>query len=211
MRGHIASDISDLRRGNAAKFEDVNDHVFYDTLAFSTSLTEYGFFTQPQGSGATAKTRQSTNLKQGSQLPKGQNFLVKAIGFHYIPKVVDGTIGTRVQAFYTVMEESYVQFKLQNKEFEFEAPGDLWLPNVCAVASVTGTQGVAQNRVGDFAYHGFYVLKNPIAITELAGFELRWVVDTGATSVSTALTTLTTTSSDKMRWKLAGTFVKAIA
>jgi len=202
-----------VRAGSYQGSRDTNDLLLWDTLNFSTTQQEYQFFTQPIGSGSTAKTRQSTNMIDTGKMPFGQDVVLKAIGFHYIPKVVDTTLSTRVQAFYTVLEESYVQFQIVGREFEFEATGDCWLPNVSMVytaqAALTGGNAVYANRVGDFLYHGWYVLKQPIPVTQLVSFKLRWFVDTNATAVSTALTTLTTTQTDKLRWKLGCGFERS--
>jgi hypothetical protein len=43
----------------------------------------------------------------------------------------------------------------------------------------------------------------------LVSFRLKWLVDTSATLVSTALTTLTTTNADKVRWKLGCAFERS--
>jgi hypothetical protein len=197
------------RAGSYQGSRDTNDLLVWDALPFSTTQQEYSFFTQPIGSGATPKSRQSTNMIDTGKMPFGQDVVVRAIGFHYVPKVVDTTLTTRVQAFYTVMEESYVQFQIIGREFEFESPGDGWLPNVAISSSITGTQGVSHARIGDFQYHGWYVLKQPVPVTMLVSFRLRHFVDTTAAAVATALTTLTTTATDKIRWKLGCAFMRS--
>lgn len=214
-RGRAISQSSEAARQyiNAGSYQgsrDTNDLLVWDTLGISTTLQEYDFFTQPIGSGSTPKTRQSTNMIDTGKMPFGQDVVVKAIGFHYIPKVVDATLPTRVQAFYTVMEESLVQFQIIGREFEFEADGSNWLPSISISSILTSaTSATAHARIGDFQYHGWYVLKQPIPVTMLVSFRLKWLVDTSATAVSTALTTLTTTQTDKLRWKLGCAFERS--
>lgn len=197
------------RAGSYQGSRDTNDLLVWDALPFSTTQSEYLYFTQPLGSGTPAKQRQDTNMINPGTMPFGQDVVVRAIGFHYIPKVVDTTLTARVQAFYTVLEESLVQFQIVGREFEFESPGDGWLPNVSISSSLTGTQGVSHARIGDFQYHGWYVLKQPIPVTMLVSFRLKWLVNTTATAVATALTTLTTTNTDKLRWKLGCAFMRS--
>jgi len=197
------------KAGSYQGSQDTNDILVWDTLPFSTTQQEYIFYSQPVGSGTTAKTRVDTNMITPRTMPFGQDVVVRAIGFHYIPKVVDATLPTRVQAFYTVMEESLVQFQITGREFEFESSADAWLPNVVISSTLTGTQGVSFARIGDFQYHGWYVLKQPIPVTELVAFNLRFFVNTSAAAVSTALTTLTTTATDKLRWKLGCAFMRS--
>jgi hypothetical protein len=199
-----------INSGSYQGSRDTNDLLVWDTLAVSTTLQEYDFFTQPIGSGSTPKTRQSTNMIDTGKMPFGQDVVVKAIGFHYVPKLVDVTLPKRVQAFYTVMEESLVQFQIIGREFEFEASGDTWLPCI-AISSDLGvaTTATTYARIGDFQYHGWYVLKQPIPVTMLVSFRLKWLVDTSATLVSAALTTLTTGNADKVRWKLGCAFERS--
>lgn len=209
------SDVSQMQNGSYGEMKEADDIFLWDTIAVSTTAQEYQFFTQPIGSGnAPGKTRQRTNMVSPGALPYGQNALVKAISFHYFPKVVDTTLAARVQAFYNMLEESYLQFQIINREFEFECPGSIFLPNVSVVTrnTSTGTQGVAesQGRVGDFNYHGHYILKSPIVLENLVAFKLRWFVDTVALAdfATNPLTTLTTTKTDLVQWKLGCTMLK---
>lgn len=210
-----AQDVAQMGNGSYGDMKEADDIFLWDTIAVSTTAQEYQFFTQPIGSGtAPGKTRQRTNMVAPGALPFGQNALVKAISFHYYPKVVGSTLATRVQAFYNMMEESYMQFQIINREFEFEASGSIFLPNVSVVTQVstTGTQGVAeaQGRVGDFNYAGHYILKSPIVLQNLVAFKLRWFVDTTALAdfATNPLTTLTTTKNDLVQWKLGCTMLK---
>lgn len=207
------SDVAQMQNGSYGEMKEADDIFLWDTIAVSTTAQEYQFFTQPIGSGtAPGKTRQRTNMVAPGALPFGQNALVKAISFHYYPKVIGNTLASRVQAFYNMLEESYIQFQIINREFEFEAPGSIFLPNVSIVNETTSgtTNTVNMSRVGDFVYHGHYILKSPIVLENLVAFKLRWFVDTTALAdfAANPLTTLTTTKNDLVQWKLGCTMLK---
>ncbi len=196
---------------NAAyKTNSYNDYGPFDTLPFVANQQQYAFFTQPVGSNG--KTKFDTNMVTGSQFPLGRNVVVKGIGFHFLfSGAADSTKAAQVQALYTLLERSYIEFVIQGRQFEFQAPGSYWLPEVALSALSTTTAastGVSTSyeRIGDYIKHGGYKLAQPITLQNLVPFEMDWNVNLQSAAVQSALDVLIPSGDEpaSIRWQLLG-------
>jgi hypothetical protein len=184
--------------GSYSGAADIQDHVWYDTLTMSAA-TEYLFFQQGQQAGS--KPLQDTNLLANGQLPNGQEFVIHSIGVHLQAGVRTGaTVPAIVDAFYGLLENSTIQFRIAGREFDLEIPGSVYLPSVSASASTAGANTIS--RVGDFNNKSWLGLKTPIVIGELVSFNLKMAASSNA---SAYLTTLAATTASRMKWMLRGT------
>lgn len=193
----------------AYKDKNQNDYGPFDTLDFLRLQQQYGFFTQ--GIGSNGKSRFDTNMVTGSVFPLGRNVVVKGIGFHFmfaeIGPEAPVNYAAQIQAFYTVMENSYLEVVIQGRQFEFQAPGTYWLPEIAlSLVDSAATTGVTYDRVGDYIKHGGYTLKQEIALQNLVPWELDWYVNLQNPAVAAALVTLTPTdlAPARLRWQFLG-------
>jgi hypothetical protein len=198
----------------AYKTNNYNDYGPFDTLPFARDQQEYAFFTQ--GVGANGKTKFDTNMVTGSQFPLGRNVVVKGIGFHLMfSGAAVTTRAAQVQALYTLLENSYIEFVIQGRQFEFQAPGTYWLPEIAfsnevSVATTSTATGLAAaeayQRVGDFIKHGGYKLNQNITLQNLVPWQMNWYVNLQSAAVIAALTTLTPdgVAAARMRWQFLG-------
>jgi len=206
-----------VREGSYQGESDVLDHVLFDTLNFQTSATAtYLFFQQGQGTGKTAT---DTNLTANGQLPSGNNFLIQRLGFHLIPNVQDATPEIAVDVvrdFYCVMENSLIEIVVRGREFDFQAPGSLFLPNIAISQKSDGLAATPSyvGRVGDYNAKNWIALNTPIALEALASFNLKMAVNTSNVQVAAALGRLAATGAGvtlpaALRWQLGGTLERS--
>lgn len=205
-----AANAAGMIQNPAYRSNNINDYVVFDTLSFTANQAQYQFFTQ--GVGANGKTRFDTNMVTGSQFPLGRNVVVKGIGFHLVFNSVATTLAQQVQALYYILENSFVDVVIQGRQFEFQAPGSMWLPEVAmsslyTAASTSADVTAASQRIGDYIKHGGFNLSIPITLQNLVPFELDWNVNVQDSGVADALTVLAPNEqrAAKMRWHLKAT------
>lgn len=199
----------------AYKLKYFNDYGPFDTLPFERNNAQYGFF--QQGIGANGKTSFETNMINGGQFPLGRNVVVTGIGFHLcFSGAAASTRAAQIQALYTVLENSYVNLKIEGRDFEFQAPGSYWLPEIAWVgdnnlASTAEDVATAFQRVGDYVKHGGYKLSQFITLQNLIPFSLQWYVNLQNAATVTALETLTPNgaAAARMRWQFLGRLSQA--
>lgn len=197
---------------------DLQDQTFYDTLTFSTTLDRQSFFVDGIGKilpGTTiTKTLAHTNVKgAGSRLPAGYQFLIKGLSINAQKRAWDQG-ETEVEfaaAVVRVLQASNFRIVFPGRDFDFETPGDAWLPTICATDSSTTATSVA--RTGDFLANKLLPLRNQIVIGSIGGapvdFSVDWFVDRADSGVSTALNALAGGSTpDGIKFGLVGTLEK---
>lgn len=205
-----AANAAGLIGNQAYKTNNINDYSPFDTLSFARTQSEYPFF--QTGAGSNGKTRFDTNMVTGAQFPLGRNVVVQAIGFHFGFSSLATNRAAEVQAFYTIMEQSYLELVITGRQFEVQLPGSFFLPEVALSAQVsrssTSTSFAESNqRIGDYIRHGGYTLKIPVTLQNLIPFSLPWYVNTANSAVQDALETLTPTNETPawLRWQFKAT------
>lgn len=197
---------------------DIQDQTFYDTLPFSATLDKQSFFVdgigKPLGSTPNVtKTLAHTNVKgAGSRLPAGYQFLIKGLTISAI-KVNHAESGETAisfaQAVTRVLQASNFRIVFPGRDFDYETPGDSWLPTICATDVVAAG---APARTGDFLANKLLPLRNQIVIGTIGGapvdFAVDWFVDRADTGVQTALNALTALEDDRLKFGLVGTLEK---
>lgn len=194
------------------KVKNFNDFVIYDTLDWQANLSQYNFFLT--GNGQNGKTQYDTNMTSGGQFPLGRDVVVKALGFHLMFSPVGtagnttnvASIAAQTQAFYTILENSYMEFVIQGRQFEFQTTGSLWLPEIAAVGSqenITPTLSESTVRVGDYIKQGGYTLRQPIVLQNLVPFQFNMNVNLQNAQVTNALAVLAPESvlPARIRWQ----------
>jgi hypothetical protein len=199
--------------GNPAyRTNNINDYSPFDTLPFARNQAEYAFF--QTGAGQNGKTRFDTNMVNGAQFPLGRNVVVKAIGFHLLFSGEPGSQAAQIQAFYTILERSFLELVITGRQFEFQAPGSFWMPEIALSNNSTNSYitptlaaSATYERVGDYIKHGGYQLSIPITLQNLIPFTLPWYVDTQNAAVQAALEVLTPSSYEpaELRWQFKAT------
>lgn len=207
-----AANAAGMIQNPAYRANNINDYGPFDTLPFVRNLASYGFFTQ--GVGSNGKTQFDTNMVTGSQFPLGRNVVVKAIGFHFIfaGGSTPANRAAQIQALYDVLEGSTIEFVIQGRQFEFQAPGSFWLPEVAmaqlyTASSTDGSVTGAYQRMGDYFREGGYMMSIPITLQNLVPWQMNWNVNLQDPKVAAALAVLTPDNQTpaKLRWQFKAT------
>lgn len=171
-----ARDLINLQRGGSYSMaRDALKHRLYDTRFFNATATDHTYFLQPLGSPWRVgnKTLIETNMRSSGQLPNGQVFLVARMGVQMISFL--GTAGTNpeviTEAFYSVMQSSVFEIKIEGREFDYQIHGSEFLPAL-AVSGQTGATNIAA-KTGEFYATGWSRLDpTPIVIDQLISFSV---------------------------------------
>lgn len=186
--------LENLQQGTYGAEGEKLDWTYYDANPLAVATLTNRYFTNPLGSGG--KTLAQTNLTQAGAIPQGQHMTIRAIKIFYRTAAAKATAD--VQSFYTMLEQTTVSVKLQNKE----TMGQWTLQELLGAATLFALTPTA---VGDNIplilpkYHGVYPLNNPIVLAALTPFE---VTVQHHTAVAAAL------AADILKIGLAGTLVR---
>jgi len=187
------------KNGSYSNEGNVLQHVLYDTIDFqNTTLRANGtFFTAPVDSAFQAGTKQETqtNLVTAGQLPNTQTFLIKEISFALVPFVVGTDLDSILlaAAYTNIMQSSRFQIKIAGREFDWEAPGSVFIPPVSMHSQATmvdATTRALPNVGGGYISTGWVKLAStPIPIGNLVNFSVRMASATSAGANATILDT----------------------
>jgi len=214
----VATDAARISSGTYNEMSrDIQDQTFYDTVCFSATLDRQSFFVDGIGKilpGTTiTKTLAHTNVKgAGSRLPSGYQFLIKGLSINAQKRVVDSgetAIGFSA-AVVRVLQASNFRIVFPGRDFDFETPGDAWLPTIASTDVIA--MGAAA-RTGDFLANKLLPLRNQIVIGSVGGapvdFSVDWFVDRADSGVQAALNELTGGATpDALKFGLVGTLEK---
>lgn len=188
----VITDILLGRQGSYSQSRDVILHTLYDTRYFGATFSDYTFFVQPIGSAwrTGSKTLNETNMNSAGSLPNGQSFIVKRIGLSLISalEASDANGADIVQAFTNIVQSSVFELRIAGREYDFQAHGSEFLPNVFVNTDLAATQSTNVTRVGDVIASGWVPLRDtPIVIGELVNFSVHQEVNNPDTAVQTIL------------------------
>lgn len=211
------------KNGSYSNEGNILQHVLYDTLDFqdATVRANGSFFTAPVDSafqGGT-KTDTQTNIVTAGQLPNTQTFLIKEISFALIPFIVDTNDDqlTVIQAYVNIMQSSRFQIKIAGREFDFEAPGSVFMPPIFSFGESTMVDATTRplaNVGGGYISTGWVKLAStPIPIGNLVNFSVRMATSTSAAANATILDTASdvlNTQVATMQCRLRGVLTRSI-
>ena len=186
--------LENLQQGTYGAEGERLDWTYYDSNPLAVATLTNRYFTNPLGSGG--KTLAQTNLTLAGQIPQGQNHTVQAIKVFY--RTTGAKATAAVNDFYTMLEQTTVSVKLQNKE----TMGQWTLMELMGAATLfalTPTAAGDNIPLIQPKYHGIFPLNNPIVLAALTPFE---VTVTHHTAVAATLAT------DVLKIGLAGTLVR---
>lgn len=186
--------LENLQQGTYGVEGEKLDWTYYDSNPLAVATLTNRFFTNPLGAGG--KTLAQTNLTQAGQIPQGQNHTVRAIKVWYRSAAAKGTAA--VQDLYTMLEQTTVSIKLQNKE----TMGQWTLQELMGASllfALTPTVAGDNIPVIQPKFHGIFPLNTPIVLAALTPFE---VTVQHHTAVAATLAT------DILKIGLAGTLVR---
>lgn len=184
--------LENLQQGTYGVEGEKLDWTYYDSAALAVATLTNRFFTVPLGT----KTLAQTNMTQAGAIPQGQHLTVQAIKVFYRTAAAKATAD--VQSFYTMLEQTTVSVKLQNKE----TMGQWTLQELMGASSLfalTPTAAGDNIPLIQPKFHGIYPLNTPIVLAALTPFE---VTVQHHTAVAAALAT------DILKIGLAGTLVR---
>ncbi len=197
------------KNGSYSNEGNVLQHVLFDNLDFqNTTLRANGtFFTSPINAAYLGgnKTDTETNLVTAGQLPNTQTFLIREISFALIPTIVDSDVDvlTVIQAYVNIMQASRFEIKIAGREFDFQAPGSVFLPPIYANGQATmvdATTRALPNVGGAHITTGWVKLAStPIPIGNLVNFSVRMA----SSSAAAANATILDTASDVLNTQVA--------
>lgn len=211
------------KNGSYSNEGNVLQHVLFDTLDFqNTTLRANGtFFTSPidaafQGGN---KTDTQTNLVTAGQLPNTQTFLIREISFSLVPFIVDTDDDqlTIIQAYVNIMQSSRFEIKIAGREFDFQAPGSVFMPPIYSFGESTmvdATTRALANVGGGYISTGWVKLAStPIPIGNQVNFSVKMATSTAAAANATILDTASdvlNTQVATMQCRLRGVLTRSI-
>jgi hypothetical protein len=211
------------KNGSYSNEGNVLQHVLYDNLDFNDATVRANgtFFTAPQDSAYMGgnKTDTETNMVSAGQLPNTQTFLIKEISFALIPNIVgtDTDILLIMAAYTNIMQASRFEIKIQGREFDFQAPGSVFLPPMFAHSQavvVDATSRALGNVGGSYISTGWVKLAStPIPIGNLVGFSVRQATSAAAGALGTILDTASdvlNTQNAQTQCRLRGVLTRSI-
>lgn len=220
MLSQAAQGLISLQRGGTYSLSrDALKHRVWDTRFFTAAtVNDYTFFMQPIGSawvpGQGNKTLNETNMYDTGKLPNGQVMIFTRMGIQCITHMaLTGTNGDDLmQAFYTVLDTSLFEIKIQGREFDYQIHGSEFLP-IVKVSGNTGATNVGY-RVGDAITSGWSKLDpTPIVLDQLVSFQVlhRWAANPHASvvTVQSAAATELATAYCTMKVTLEGLLTRA--
>jgi len=216
-----AEDLQLGKNGSYSNEGNVLQHVLYDNMDFqdATLRAETTFFSIPFGGVYMGgnKTLSETNLREVGKLPNGQTFLVKEISFSLVPTIVgtDVDANTILAAYLNILQASTIEFKIAGREFDFQAPGSVFLCPIHVAARNTVVTATDRNvNVGDYISSGWIKLSaTPIPIGQLVSFN---VIMRSGSAVAANVTILNTasdvldTQEAQIQCRLRGILTRAI-
>lgn len=146
---------------------DVLDWTYYDVAALAAATLTHQFFTTPLGQAG--KTLADTNLTLAGQIPQGQLMDIRAIKIFY---TTNGALATAdVQSFYTMLDQTTVSIKLENKDTMGQ-----WtlqeLLGVSTLAAMTPTAAGDNIPLISPKFHGVFPLNNKIVLAAMTPFKV---------------------------------------
>lgn len=183
--------ITDILLGRAGSYSDSRDvilHTLFDTRYFGSTISDYTYFVQPVGSAwrVGSKTSNETNMNSAGQLPNGQSFIVKRIGCYLISHIASDEVNAAdvVQAYVNIMQSSLFELRIAGREYDFQAHGTKFLPNLIAASDAATSTPTHAARFGDVISSGWVPLRDtPIVIGELVNFSVHQEVQNPDTTV----------------------------
>lgn len=169
---------------------DILDWTYYDTVALAAATLVNRFFTTPLGQAG--KSIADTNLTLAGQIPQGQLMDIRAIKIMYTS--ADAFATADVQSFYTMLDQTTINIKLQNKD----TMGQWTLQELlgsATLAAMTPTAAGDNIPMIQPKYHGIFPLNKKIILAALTPFE---VTVTHSTAVAAGL------ANDRLKVGLAG-------
>lgn len=211
------------KNGSYSNEGNVLQHVLFDNLDFNnTTLRANGtFFTSPINASYMGgfKTDTETNLVTAGQLPNTQTFLIKEISFALIPMIVgtDTDVIERIADYVNIMQASRFEIKIAGREFDFQAPGSVFVPPIFAHSQATmvdATTRAIANAGGAYISTGWVKLAStPITIGNQVNFSVRMASSVASTTLATLLDTASddlNTQNAQMQCRLRGILTRSI-
>lgn len=147
---------------------DILDWTYYDTFKMvSATASTFQYFTTPLGQAN--KTLADTNLTLAGQIPQGQLMDVRAIKIFYTTS--DALVTADVQSFYTMIDQTTVSIKLENKE----SIGIWTLQELLGAATLVAEIPTTQTEnipIIQPKYHGVFPLNKKIVLAALTPFKV---------------------------------------
>ena len=164
-----------MSAGSYSTARDVIKHQVWDTWLLPAAIAGHTFFSQPVGAafGAGVKALGETNMYSSGKLPNGQVFVAQALSVQLATaQGVAGAVGsTLIEGFYTIMDSSVFEIKLQGREWDFQIHANQLLPAVKGQTLSGATNIIGRN--GDFIGTGRAKLApTPIVIDNMIGFQV---------------------------------------
>jgi hypothetical protein len=187
----IAEKIDLQRKGSFSASRDAMKHFAWDQRFFGTTISNATLFSQPIGAqwrNSGLKTINETNLIDTGKFPNGQIFNIEKIWVGLVlPIGAAATNGAQlVQSFYNIMQSSVFQIKLPGREWDFQAHGSMFLPQIAIANAPAATNN--SDRYGDIVASGCLSMKEmPIVIDNLVQFSVQHIIENGDTNVVTVL------------------------
>jgi hypothetical protein len=159
---------------------DEIDWSYYDTMCVPATATAVRYFINTVGQNNNAASPRAkhigdTNMVASGQIPKAQNHTVKAIKLFY---ATAGALATaNVQALYTVLKNTVVEFIISNKFYY----GQWTLQELLGSASLIAlTPTAAGDNIPLIQprFHGIFPINIPITLAENTNFELKVTYNT---------------------------------
>lgn len=193
-----AMEFIDLGTGGSYSLaRDAIKHQIWDTRTFGATVSDFTFFTQPQGAAwrIGVKSLNETNLLASGQFPNGQTFLMTRMSLALIPayQVANTDAADISQAFTNIMQSSVFEVVIAGRDFDFQVHGAQFMPRPICLNGETGANN-SHVRVGDMISSGWIKFDPaPIFVDQLVTFSVRHRLNNPDTNVLTILNANCTT------------------
>lgn len=176
--------------GSYSLSRDAIKHQIWDTRFFGTTVSDFTFFTQPQGAAWRIgnKSINETNLLDSGKLPNGQTFLMTRIGVALMTYAAASTTNGAdlSQAFLNLLDSSVFEIVIAGREFDFQFHGSQLRARPIHYVGDGGVVGIV--RVGDSIASGWLKLDPaPIFVDQLVTFSVRHRLNNPDTNILTVL------------------------